>query len=139
MGAESVKRYVADPNKSFEKNVDDVLRNLAVRITELENRQQELSTQFDETESRNRGESCMTTEHVGRQPFPFDKWEQKEFRIAEVQGGANPGLRGVVEDIETFVDIRDPSNYTAGEVIMVEITDLDENAAYAIPADEMEV
>lgn len=125
---------LAENVTEFEETVDE-------EIAALESRQDALETRLATVEA------CFSDNLLDKQEahteaqdgeMPFDRGDEYEMVIKEVTGGPDWSLRGVVEKVQTFVDIDEPSDYTEGEVIDIVITDLNGNAAHAVPADKFE-
>jgi chromosome segregation ATPase len=121
------------------ENVTDFEETVDEEIAALESRQDALESRLDTVEA------CFSDNLLEKQEahteaqdgeMPFARGDEYEMVIKEVMEGPSPSLRGVIEKVQTFVDIDEPSDYTKGEVIDIVITDLNETAAHAVPADE---
>lgn len=121
------------------ENVTDFEETVEEEITALESRQDDLEARLTTVEacfSDNLLEKQEAHTEAQEGEMPFARGEEREMVIEEVMGRPNPTLRGVIEKVQTFVDIDEPLDYKEGEVIDIIITDLNGNAAHAAPADE---
>jgi chromosome segregation ATPase len=142
----------ADELRAEVEDLGDALRQLTANVAELEETVDEkagaLEERADDLESRlETVEACLNPDilderqaHVEAQDdsIPFDRGDERELFIEEVEAGPNPTLRGKIEKVQTFVDVDDASEYGEGDVVNVVITDLNETAAHAAPAAEFE-
>lgn len=151
--AESVDELDEDAVAELQSDVEslgDVLGQLTENVTEFEETVDEeiaaLERRQDDLQARLAAvETCFSDDLLEKQEahteaqegeMPFARGEEREMVIEEVMGRPNPTLRGVIEKVQTFVDVDEPLDYTEGEVIDIVITDLNGTAAHAVPADE---
>lgn len=134
------------------EDLGEALQQLTANVAELEETVDEkfeaLEERADDLESRlETVEACLNPDlldereaHVEAQDdsIPFDRGDERELFIEEVEAGPNPTLRGKIEKVQTFVDVDATSEYEEGDVVAVVITDLNETAAHAAPAAEFE-
>jgi len=139
-----------DELRSDIESLGEVLGQLTENVTEFEETVNEdiaaLEQRQDDLEARLETiEACFSDNLIEKQEahteaqdgeMPFSRGDEYEMVIKEVMEGPSPSLRGVIEKVQTFVDIDEPSDYTEGEVIDIVITDLNGTAAHAVPADE---
>ncbi|WP_157884763.1 hypothetical protein [Halorubrum aethiopicum] len=146
---------LGDETDELRAEIDDLgnaLQQLTANVAELEQTVEEevgtLEDRADEIESRlDAVEACLNPDlldekqaHVDAQDssIPFDRGEERELFIEEIEGGPNPTLRGKLEKVQTFVDVDDATGYEEGDVVEVVITDLNGTAAHAALAAEYE-
>jgi peptidoglycan hydrolase CwlO-like protein len=139
-----------DELQSDVESLGEVIGQLTENVTEFERKVEEdissLESRQDELEARLATvEACFSDNLLEKQEahteaqdgeMPFDRGDEYEMVIKEVTEGPDPSLRGIIEKVQTFVDINERSDYTEGEVIDIVITDLNGNAAHAVPADK---
>ncbi|RZH68760.1 hypothetical protein [Natrinema altunense] len=143
----------ADELQSDVESLGEVLGQLTENVTDLEETVDEeiatIKSRQDDLEARlTTIEACFSDNLLEKQEahteaqedeMPFARGDEREMVIEEVMGQPNPTLRGVIEKVQTFVDIDEPLDYREGEVIDIVITDLNGTAAHAVPADEFGV
>ncbi len=122
-------------------NVVELEETVKEEVGPLEDRMEDLESRLDVVEA------CLNPDllderqaHVEAQEdsIPLDRGDERELFIQEIMGGPNPTLRGQLEKVQTFVDVEDVSEYKAGDVVSVVITDLNGTAVHAAPAEEFE-
>ncbi len=142
----------ADELRTEVEDLGEALRQLTTNVAGLEEtideKSEALEERADELDSRLEAvESCLSSDllderqaHVKAQDdsIPFDRGDERELFIEEVEAGPNPTLRGKIEKVQTFVDVDDASEYEEGNVVEIVITDLNGTAAHAAPAAEFE-
>jgi len=122
-------------------NVAELEETVNEKTEALEQRANDLETRLESVES------CLDPDllderqaHVEAQDdsIPFDRGDERDLFIKEVEAGANATLRGEIDKVQTFVDVDAASEYEEGDVLKVVITDLNGTAAHAAPAAEFE-
>ncbi|QZP36348.1 hypothetical protein [Halobaculum magnesiiphilum] len=115
-------------------NVADLEEMLEEEVDDLRSRQDDLAARLDAVEG------CLNpdllekqTAHVDAQnsSIPFNRGDERELVVEEVEGRPDATLRGKIEKVQTFVDVDDPSEYKEGDLVDVTITDLNGTAAHA--------
>lgn len=132
--------------EELEAKVDDLgqaLGQLAENVTGLEETVEEIGARQEEIEARlDAVEGCLNPDLLEKQEahieaqqssFPFDRGDERELTVEEVNGRPDATLRGKIEKVQTFVDVDDPTGYEVGDVVDVTITGLNGNAAHAMP------
>lgn len=130
-------------------DLGDALGQLATNVTSLEETVEEevaaLQSRQNDLETRLKiVEGFLNPEHLDKQTahveaqgdsIPFDRGDEFDIVVEEVQGYPDPTLRGKLEKVQTFVDVDDPTKYEKGDIVAVTITDLNETAAHAVPTE----
>lgn len=117
-------------------NVTSLEETVEEEVTALQNRQDDLEARLDAVEGCLNPELLdKQTAHVEAQEcsIPFDRGDEFDLVVKEVQGRPDPALRGKLEKVQTFVDVDNPTEYEEGDVVDVTITDLNGTAAHAVP------
>jgi predicted nuclease with TOPRIM domain len=124
-------------------DLGEALGQLAENVTDLEETVEGVGARQDEIEARlDAVEGCLNPDLLEKQEahieaqrssFPFDRGDERELTVEEVNGRPDATLRGKIEKVQTFVDVDDPTEYEMGDVVDVTITDLNGNAAHAMP------
>ena len=119
-------------------NVTTLEETVEEEITAIQSRQDDLEARLDAVEG------CLNpdllkkqTAHVEAQEcsIPFDRGDEFNLVVEEVQGRPNSTLRGKIKKVQTFVDVDDPAGYEEGDAVDVTITDLNGTAAHAVPTE----
>jgi predicted nuclease with TOPRIM domain len=122
-------------------NVADLEETVEEELDDLRSRQDDLAARLDAVEG------CLNpdllekqTAHVEAQDssMPFNRGDERELVVEEVQGRPDATLRGKIEKVQTFVDVDDPTEYEEGDLVNVTITDLNGTAAHAAPTETFE-
>lgn len=122
-------------------NVAALEETVEEEVDSLQKRQDALESRLDAVEG------CLNpdllekqTAHVEAQEcsIPFDRGDEYDLVVKEVQGTPDGSLRGRLEKVQTFVDVDNPAEYEEGDVVSVIITDLNGTAAHAVPAEVFE-
>jgi predicted RNA-binding protein with TRAM domain len=140
---EDLQEDVADLRKmvaSLTENVCQVEDEIDQQFAALDNRMDQMEERVATLEavfSNNLLDKQDAHRKAQERDIPFEKGEQYELCIEEVMpGGYDPTLRGRMKNVQTFVEVDDAEPYEAGDVVDIIVTDIDENAVRAIPADE---
>lgn len=119
-------------------NVASLEETVEEEVDRIQDRQDEIEARLSAVEG------CLNPElldekeaHVEAQDcsIPFDRGDEFNLVVEEVQGRPGPTLRGELEKVQTFVDVDDPTEYEEGDTVDVTITDLNETAAHAVPTE----
>lgn len=119
-------------------NVTSLEETVEEEVTALQNRQDDLEARLDAVEGCLNPELLeKQTAHVEAQEcsIPFDRGDEFNLVVEEVQGRPKSTLRGKIKKVQTFVDVDDPAEYEEGDVVDVTIADLNETAAHAVPTE----
>lgn len=122
-------------------NVTSLEETVEEEVTTIQKRQDDLEARLAAVEG------CLDTDYLNKErshieaqedSIPFNRGDEFNLFIEEIQGRPDPTLRGKLEKIQTFVDVDDPTKYEEGDVVNVTITDLNDTAAHAAPTETFE-
>lgn len=122
-------------------NVTALEETVEEEVAALQNRQDTLEARLDAVEGCLNPELLeKQTAHVEAQEcsIPFDRGDEFDLVVEEIQGRPNSTLRGKIKKVQTFVDVDDPTECEEGDVVDVTITDLNGTAAHAVPTEAFE-
>jgi len=140
-GRSDLEAKITDLGQAFGQlatNVTALEETVEEEVATLQARQDELEARLDAVEGCLNPELLeKQTAHVEAQgrSMPFDRGDEFDFIVEEVQGRPNSTLRGQIKKVQTFVDVDNPAEYEEGDVVDVTITDLNETAAHAVPTE----